>query len=41
MEEGTWERGVVMMDFAVGSELWQAENIKERLEKLQRLEEGK
>lgn len=38
MEEGTWERGVVMMDFAVGSELWEAEDVKERLEKLQRLE---
>lgn len=39
MEEETWERGVVGMDFVVGSELWQAKNVRERLEKLQRLEE--
>lgn len=39
MEEETWERGVILMDFVVGSELWKAGDIKRRLETLQRLEE--
>lgn len=38
MEEETWERNTVLMDFVVGSELWKAENVKKRLEELQRLE---
>ena len=38
MEEETWERNTVLMDFVVGSELWKAESVKKRLEELQRLE---
>ncbi len=38
MEEETWERNTILMDFVVGSELWEAENIRKRLEELQRLE---
>lgn len=40
MEEETWERNAILMDFVVGSELWKAENVKKRLEELQRLEGG-
>ena len=38
MEEETWERNAVLMDFVVGSELWKAEDVRKRLEELQRLE---
>ena len=38
MEEETWERNIVLMDFVVGSELWKAEDVRKRLEELQRLE---
>lgn len=38
MEEETWERNAILMDFVVGSELWKAEDVKKRLEELQRLE---
>lgn len=40
MEEETWERNAILMDFVVGSELWKAENVKKRLKELQRLEGG-
>lgn len=40
MEEETWERNAILMDFVVGSELWGAENVKKRLKELQRLEGG-
>jgi len=39
MEEGELNRSVALLEFVVGSHLFKAEDVKEELEKLQRLEE--